>query len=314
LAGPPPAVQAARSPAACSTPDPSPVVQVRGLSKRYGSMLAVDDAAFAVGRGRSLALWGPNGAGKTTILRCLLGTADYTGEVLIDGLEPARAGRAVRQRIGFVPQELPVLSLTVAEMLGFIADLKHVPQEQARESLALLGIADQAEKPVGALSGGQRQRLALALALIGDPAILLLDEPTANIDAQGRSELLELLRELKQHGKTLIFASHRPEDVLMLADQVLLIVGGVVQGQVSREGFLDYLEADSRLLLYPEHGDLTAALDELGRLGYRAQPSGRAVAVSTGARETGRIIGELARAGVMVDDFALERGRWNAQS
>ena len=127
-------------------------------------------------------------------MRCLLGIARYQGEVRVGGFDPSRQGREARSLIGFVPQDLPVSPMSVAEMGRFVATLKGCPAGAEEGPLALLGLGDQGSKSVGALSGGMRQRLALALALIGTPRVLLLDEPTANLDARGRAELLALLR------------------------------------------------------------------------------------------------------------------------
>lgn len=291
-----------------------PAVVAGGLTKHYGRVAAVDNVSFQVRRGESIALWGPNGAGKTTILRCLLGIAQFSGELQVAGLDPRREGREVRRKIGFVPQEVPVPLMTVGEMARFIACLKGAPVDNALARLALLGIGDQTGKEVGALSGGMRQRLGLALALIGDPSLLLLDEPTANLDARGRAELLELLRAFKQQGMTMIFSSHRPEDVLMLADRVLLIEAGALLGELTPEGFLERLERDSRMVLYLEEGQAEGALETLYRLGYPATAHGDVVAVTLGGQPKGRVIGELARAGVNVADFEMERGAWNGTS
>lgn len=290
-----------------------PIVRTRGLTKRYGPAAAVDQASFEIGSGEALALWGPNGAGKTTILRCLLGVAQYDGDVTVAGLEPKRDGRAVRQRIGYVPQELPVPPMSVGEMTRFIADLKHVPYEKAVENLEMLAIADQLDKPVGALSGGMRQRLALALALIGKPSMLLLDEPTANLDANGRIELLELLRRLKRDGLTLIFSSHRPEDVLMLADRILTIERGVIQEELLPEHFLRNLEADARLVLYGDETASSAAIAALSKLGVKSTRIGGTVTAALGDRSKWDVIRQLVLAGVDMDDFETERGSWTGQ-
>lgn len=293
---------------------PPAAVAVRGLTKRYGRVAAVDGVNFDVRGGEAIALWGPNGAGKTTILRCLLGIARFEGEVRVAGLDPRRDGRETRRRIGFVPQELPIPGMTVGEFAHFIAELKGVPASAAFERLELLGIGDQTAKDVGALSGGMRQRLALALALIGDPALLLLDEPTANLDARGRAELLELLRGLKRQGMTMIFSSHRPEDVLMLADRILLIERGALRGEITPEQFLERLERDARLVLHLAEGEAATALAALDRLGYQATARGDVVEVVLGGQPKGRVVGALARAGVAIEDFEMERGSWTEAS
>ena len=225
--------------------------------------------------GESLGTWGPNGAGKTTIMRCLLGIARYEGEVRIGGFNPAKQGREARGPvIGFVPQELPVSPMSVSELGRFIATLKGCPAGAEDEPIALLGLGDQGDKAVGALSGGMRQRLALALALIGTPKVLLLDEPTANLDAQGRAELLDLLRRLKAQGMTMVFSSHRPEDVISMADRVLMIEGGKVQTFLPAAEFRREHESGTRLVITLSNGHLHEALTALERVGVPAEAPG----------------------------------------
>ncbi|MEX1158074.1 MAG: ATP-binding cassette domain-containing protein, partial [Thermomicrobiales bacterium] len=294
---------------AASPPDGGPIaISTRGLTKRYGKVAAVDDMSFTVVPGEAVAFWGPNGAGKTTILRCLLGLARYTGEARVLGLDPARQGREARQTIGYVPQDLAPSAMTVAEMTTFIAKLKGVAPDDARERLTLLGIEDAAEKPVSALSGGMKQRLALALALIGTPSILLLDEPTANLDAAGRADLLNLLRRLKADGMTLIFSSHRPDDVLTLADRILLIERGVLQRDLTPEAFADEFHAGSRLVVALKNGHITEAISTLRRLGYEPVRGGeRVLTVGIQPHQKADVLTALARDGVDIDDFELER-------
>ena len=139
-------------------------IQVAGLTKRYGPVVALDNAEFDVIPGTCVALWGPNGAGKTTILRCLLGLAQYTGTVRIDGYDPASQGARARRRVGYVPQDFPHSSMTVHEVVDYVARLKREPMAEGDARLAQLGIAAHGDKAVSALSGGMKQRLALALA------------------------------------------------------------------------------------------------------------------------------------------------------
>jgi ABC-type multidrug transport system ATPase subunit len=282
-------------------------ITARAVTKRYGEVKALDGVGFAVPEGTAVALWGPNGAGKTTVLRCLLGLARYSGEIRISGHDPRRDGRAVRETIGYVPQDLPVSPLTVGEFTAFIASLKRAPLKSAWQRLELLGIGDQGAKRIGALSGGMKQRLALALALIGAPKILLLDEPTANLDAQGRAELLELLRELRREGLTLVFSSHRPEDVAALADRVLMLEAGVLRRNVGPTDFRQELGATSRLTVILKNGHLREALATIDRLGFAASGEGHLVSVPLPVHEKARVIGALAREGIEIVDFEVER-------
>jgi ABC-type multidrug transport system ATPase subunit len=190
---------------------------------------ALDDVSFRLERGSALALWGANGAGKTTLLKCLLGLLDCEGSLHLDGHDLRQSGRAARRFLGYVPQELAFHNgMRVDECCRFYAKLKRAPLSRIPVVLAQVGLASQQRKAVGALSGGMKQRLALALALLADPPVLLLDEPTSNLDAKTRDEFIDLLIELRRGGKTLLFTSHHAEEVDRLADQVLVLVDGRV--------------------------------------------------------------------------------------
>lgn len=292
----------------------SPMIEVSSLSKHFGAFPALQDVSFVVGTGESAALWGPNGAGKTTVLRCLLGLATYEGEILVDGIDPTKDARAVRSKIGYVPQDLPIHPMTAGEMVSFIARLKRCPEDDAMDRLSLLGIEDQVNKEVGALSGGLRQRLSLALALIGDPLILLLDEPTANLDAQGRAELLQILLDLKRRGMTVMFSSHRPEDVTALADHVLSIDGGILESVQGPRDFANASGAKSRLVVFLRNGHREIAEETLERMGLTATGSGKVLSVAVPQDRKAGVLTELTRDGVDIEDFEWERVTWTQRS
>jgi nitrous oxidase accessory protein len=233
------------------------MIEVESLTKSFGSSSAeggrraLDGVSFTVARGESIALWGPNGAGKTTALRALLGVISYDGSVRIDGIDPARDGRRARSRIGFIPQEIPLQGgLGVAETLVLYARLRRAPMSRAESLLDELGLREHAGKRVRHLSGGLRQRLALAVALLGDPPLLLLDEPSANLDDRSRRSFLKVLRELRGD-KTIVFSTHRASEVHALADRVLVLEGGRLIGQGTPEEMLG-TEGRPRLRLVAE--------------------------------------------------------------
>lgn len=222
----------ASRPTALETAESTPIIRVEGLSKAYGSHPALDRVSFTVGAGESVALWGPNGAGKTTALRALLGVIDHSGTIRVRGLDPLRQGKQVRRLIGFVPQEIALQgNLGIEETLEFFARLRRTPRDRIPPLVARLGLADHLDKPFQSLSGGLKQRLALGAALLADPPILLLDEPTANLDAAARGDFLTLLLSLKGEGKTLVFSSHRMEEVVILSDRVLHLDRGRLVGE-----------------------------------------------------------------------------------
>jgi ABC-type multidrug transport system ATPase subunit len=221
------------------------MLAVAALSKRYGKFTAVDGVSFEVAPGEAVALWGPNGAGKSTLLKCLLGLLRFTGTVRIDGNDAVTAAKAARGRLGYVPQELAFYpEWSGREVLAFLANLKRVAPGRVDAALAEVGLSAHGAKPIGSLSGGMKQRLALAAALLADPPLLVLDEITSNLDANGREGLLKVLSRLKASGKTIVFTSHRRDDVVRLADRVLVLERGKVARQARPEE-VDEADADA---------------------------------------------------------------------
>lgn len=204
------------------------IIQVKELTRTFGDLKAVDRLSFDVHAGEAVALWGANGAGKTTALRCLLHLMPFSGEVTIAGMDVKKQGKEARRLVGFVPQELSFHDdLTVAETLTFYARLKKVAHGyDFTPLLNRLELRQHVQKPVRSLSGGLKQRLALALALISDPPLLILDEPTSNLDLRAREDFVRFLHDLRNDGKTLVFSSHRLEEVKAVADRVLLLESG----------------------------------------------------------------------------------------
>lgn len=202
------------------------MVELQGLSVSFGPRPALRELSLQVPAGGSLALWGPNGAGKSTTFHAMLGVVPYKGTVRVGGRDGAKDGLAVRKLIGWAPQDLAPADLTVFATVRFMADVRAARLAAVAEFLRPFGLAETAAQPVSALSGGQRKRLSVALATLGDPKVLLLDEPTAGLDPQAREEMLALLQELRMQGKTLMLSTHRWADVLHLADQVAVLDGG----------------------------------------------------------------------------------------
>ena len=212
---------------------------VSGVTKRYGDFTALDDVSFELERGQVLALLGANGAGKSTLIKCLVGLVRFEGEISVDGVSVARHGRQTRDRIGYLAQN-PALhpDLTVEETSAFYADLRGVPRSQARDLVTYVNLAEHAGQLVGALSGGMRQRLALAIALLGDPSLLIFDEPAAGLDIAARLELRALLHEQRERGTAVLLSTHWLEDVPYVANHALVLDRG-------RQRFLGPAEAMS---------------------------------------------------------------------
>ena len=284
------------------------MIEVRNLTKRFGRFTAVDDLSFTVGAGEAVALWGANGAGKTTAVRCLLNLFPYEGEIVVDGLDARRNSKQVRRLIGFVPQELSFHDdMSVAETLIFYARLKKVADGFDFEPLLeQVRLVPHVQKRVGELSGGLQQRLALAAALLSDPPILVLDEPTASLDIRSREEFLILLRKLKQDGKTMIFSSHHLEEVTALADRVLLLEGGRLVVDAPPDQLERRLGWETTLHLYLPEAGIGAAMERLESLGMLASHNGRGVRVQVAPGSKGKVLRALHEAGIEVDDFSVE--------
>lgn len=208
------------------------MIAVRDLQKRFGRARVLDGVTFGVAPGEAVALWGPNGAGKSTALRCALGLLNYRGSITIGGLDVRRAGRRVRRLIGYVPQELSFYDdLRVRDAMRLFARIRGASRDDARRLLGEVGLAEHRSKRVRNLSGGMKQRLALAIAQLTDPVVLLLDEPTSNLDAASRADVLTRLGALREKGKTILFTSHRSEEMERLADRVLTMENGRIIGE-----------------------------------------------------------------------------------
>lgn len=208
------------------------MISVNDLSKKFGRARVLNGVAFEVAPGEAVALWGPNGAGKSTALRCALGLLNYRGSITIDGLEVRRAGRSVRRLVGYVPQELSFYDdLRVRDAMRFFRRIRGDSPASAASLLEQVNLHEHRAKRIRNLSGGMKQRLALAIALLADPPVLLLDEPTSNLDAAGRADVLERLRRLHNNGKTILFTSHRSEEMEALADRILTMENGVIVGE-----------------------------------------------------------------------------------
>ncbi len=205
----------------------APAIRVRALRKSYGEHEAVRGIEFDVRLGEVFGLLGPNGAGKTTTVEILEGYRERDGgEVEVLGADPWTAGPAHRERIGVVLQhsDLPAL-LTVREVHAMFAGYYAQPRD-VDEVIELVGLADKAGAQVKTLSGGQKRRLDLGVALIGDPELVFLDEPTTGFDPSARRTAWELVRSLRALGKTIVLTTHYLDEAQQLADRVAVIREG----------------------------------------------------------------------------------------
>jgi ABC-2 type transport system ATP-binding protein len=252
--------------------EPGPVVSVRGLVKRYGGHEAVAGVDFEVRRGEIFAFLGPNGAGKTTTVEILEGFRRRTdGDVSVLGQDPATAGGDWRDRVGVVLQESePEPGLSVRECLALYAGFYRSPRD-IDETIELVGLTGRAGTLGTRLSGGQRRRLDFALALIGDPELIFLDEPTTGFDPSARRAAWEVVAGLRRLGKTVFLTTHYMDEAEYLADRITVISAGqiVAEGTPRTLGGRDHMRTAITFTL-PRHvpvRDLPAALGPLAEPG-----------------------------------------------
>lgn len=209
-------------------------IEARGLVKRYGTLAAVDGVSFVVSPGECFGFLGPNGAGKTTTIKMITGFAPVTaGTLRVAGMDVTREARRVKALLGVVPQEDNLdPDLPVRKNLEVYARYFSIPPETARrriiESLELFQLEEKAEAGVDALSGGMKRRLIIARALVNDPRILVLDEPTTGLDPQARHLVWQKLRLLKSRGVTMLLTTHYMDEAVHLCDRLVIMHHGKI--------------------------------------------------------------------------------------
>ncbi len=225
------------------------VIEVEMLRQVYGEVVAVDDISFQVEEGEIFGMVGPNGAGKTTTIECLEGLRRPAGGRLrVLGLDPQHDGYALRERIGVQLQEsaLPP-RLRVDEAVALFASLYQKPLDPT-PLLEELGLADKARTPFAKLSGGQKQRLFIALALVGNPELVFLDELTTGLDPQARRAMWDLVRQVRDRGKTVFLTTHYMEEAERLCDRVLIMDHGRIVALDTPENLIRSLGVESRVV------------------------------------------------------------------
>jgi nitrous oxidase accessory protein len=285
-------------------------VRVTGLTKRFGGVAALADLSFEVRPGEAIALWGSNGAGKTTLLKCVLGLIPFEGEAFILGRRCGLRGKESRRLLGYIPQEVKLPpDQSIIECVRFYAALRRIDPARGVELLAEWGLSDVHDRAVRHLSGGMRQKLALVLALLSDPPVLLLDEPTSNLDVATREEFGRLLARLKAAGKTLVFCTHRAGEIVSLADRVIVLEAGRKVAEGSPTELHDRLlkPAVLRLTVTMDRREDTARVLHEG--GYHVRTDGGEVWVDVPAGQKTDALVRLQQAGIPVLDFDVESDR-----
>ncbi len=282
------------------------VIEVRGLTKRYGGQAVVDDISFHVDRGEIFGILGPNGAGKTTAVECLEGLRKRDGgEVRILSLDPRTDAHRLHQRIGVQLQETQLPEkLRVREALELYASFYPDPADW-RELLSRWGLADKAGTSFAKLSGGQKQRLFIALALVGNPEVVFLDELTAGLDPGARHVTWDLISKVRAQGVTVVLVSHFMDEVEELCDRVAILERGRIAALDTPAGLVDRAGGEYRVRFRP-----MAPLDEQSLAALPGVVSvirrGAQVDISGSGDFASAVTAELARRQVVVADLRIE--------
>ncbi len=226
------------------------MIEVEGLTRKYGDLVAVDNVSFSIGRAEVVGLLGHNGAGKTTIMRMLTGYIEPTaGSVMIDGMELAEERLSIQRRIGYLSENAPLYpDMSVMRYLEHVADLRGIPRSRRpaslRWALERTWLADRALDPVSTLSKGYRQRLGVAQAIVHEPEILILDEPTNGLDPAQIFQMRSLVGDLSRNA-TIIVSTHILQEVEAVCERVIIMV----QGRIAVDARLSELQESHRLVV-----------------------------------------------------------------
>ncbi len=290
------------------------MVRLERFEKRYRKLQAVWPLDLEVAPGESFALLGPNGGGKTSVLRALVGLhAASAGRVLVGGVDMARSPDEAKARLSFVPQRVSLPGmLTAREILTLFARLKKAPLDRVGEVLEEFELAESADRRTAEYSGGMLQRLGLAVGFLREVDLLVLDEPTVNLDPPGILKLNQLLHDLKSRGTTIVFSSHLLRNAMELADRVGVLVAGRMVEPEEVPAFHEAVTRKTTVRVVLSHltDEMIAAAREAG--GDVSGHNGREVSFTALPDRRLHVIRAIEQAGGAVEEFHTDAPDWEA--
>lgn len=283
------------------------VIQVKHLRKVYGPTVAVDDVSLEVESGEIFGIVGPNGAGKTTAVECIMGLRrPDSGTVHVLGLDPWRQGRALRERIGIQLQEAALADrIKVWEALDLYASFYRRAVDW-RPLIEAWGLSDKRNAAFADLSGGQKQRLFVALALLNDPEVVFLDEITSGLDPQARRASWDLVRAVRDRGKTVVLVTHFMDEAERLCDRLAIVDGGRIVSLDSPEALIRGLQAESSVRFTVTNDFDPDSLRSVPGVRRVAREGGEIVVYGNGPLPV-RVAGALANGHVNTSDFRVQQ-------
>ena len=283
------------------------IIEVSALHKRYGTQVAVEDVSFTVDQGEIFGIVGPNGAGKTTTVECIEGLRKPDGGVVrVLGLDPEHDGAKLRKRVGAQLQESELPDkLKVWEALELYASFYPRPAEWGR-LLETLGLAEKRNTRFGKLSGGQKQRLSIALALVGNPEVAILDELTTGLDPLARRETWDLIEGIRERGVTVLLVTHFMEEAERLCDRIAVVDSGRVVAIDTPAGLVSRVQSEQRIRFHvsaPLDERLLTALPDVRRVSR----NGSQIVVTGTGNLLNSVITVLARHEIVAGDLRVEQ-------
>ena len=285
------------------------MIELLDYSKKYGKFQAVYPSNLKIEPGETYALLGPNGSGKSTILKSVVGLSrPTTGEILIQGDNLWNNPERVKGKLAFMPQRLTLPdNLTVGEVLNFFGAMKGIPKGRIEESIEHIDIKAEMNQNVGALSGGMLQRLGLVITILADSKIIVLDEPTLNLDLAGMKHFRRYLKQSKKEGKTILFSSHTLLDAEGLADRVGVLVNGRLVLDQSVVEFKEKVKNQTRMVLVL--GERKDGLEEIALLNgaHRAEYENGFFFYHADQADQIKVLESIRRAGVEILNIATQQ-------
>ncbi len=286
----------------------APIVRIEKVKKKYGKFTALHELSLDIKPRSHLLILGPNGAGKTTLIKSMMGILNFSGRITIGGIDVTKDPRRAKTIIGYVPQNYAFYeALTLYDHAKLTTRLKNLGTDQIEEKLRLVNLWDKRDRRVRACSDGMKQRLGIALAMIGNPKLLLLDEPTSNIDLRGQLEFQKLLRSLLAQGKTMITTSHLT-GLGELASEVIVMDHGRVITRGPPEELLGRLSVNDTLYIRVHGADaesVTKLIRDLGAID--SEMEGEWLRASVPSKLKLGVLKGLLNSGIAFSDLLVER-------